>query len=677
MAVWDENGRMFPTLKEACRHHSVIDSGNLYSQLKYVGYTRKGGHVFYSAPPGEVKEEGEKDDVLAHLREIYTPEELQRIMSGEGLSRPMEVPRIMLRGEHHRMLVLSDTHIGSSYSPVEWHSAAAQVAREEGCECVLHCGDLTEGMRIRRIGTQMYELTELGFEKQKRKAVEMMSLYGLPIYAISGNHDAFFHEYMDADIVKAVAAEVPDMTYLGYDTADIDIEGVKIRLWHGGDGNCFTEGTEILTKRGWVDFKDLTLEDEVATMTKEGHIFEWQKPLEITNQEYSGDVYHFKNRKFDFTVTPNHRLWVKYNHSINKPLKHDLMPQKAHIKYDDKWHEMTAKEVADTWRKQKWVLPTTPNGYKQTDFTEFVDIPRLESKNKGMASRMYHAGRVSIKDIAELIAWYVTEGHAEKKHIYISQYRDVNPAEYQRIEALAQRLGCNYTKNDKGITLHGIELASYLKETCGSGSRNKFIPDFIKNNSLEVLELVLNTCIDGDGWRCSETTGQLGYRSISPRLLTDVGEIALKLGYSVSYCKDRISLSRVQTEPSLVKKPEVEKYNGRIYCCSVPNELIYVRKEGRCFFSHNSYALSYRLQKVIESLPGGTKPAILLAGHVHKFCYIFERNIHAISCPAMQAQTAWMRGRKMASHTGFLILDFDVRDGCVCNLSVRLFPFYA
>ena len=127
----------------------------------------------------------------------------------------------------------------------------------------------------------------------------------------------------------------------------------------------------------------------------------------------------------------------------------------------------------------------------------------------------------------------------------------------------------------------------------------------------------------------------------------------------------------------MVKKPEVEKYNGRIYCCSVPNELIYVRKEGRCFFSHNSYALSYRLQKVIESLPGGTKPAILLAGHVHKFCYIFERNIHAISCPAMQAQTAWMRGRKMASHTGFLILDFDVRDGCVCNLSVRLFPFYA
>ena len=91
----------------------------------------------------------------------------------------------------------------------------------------------------------------------------------------------------------------------------------------------------------------------------------------------------------------------------------------------------------------------------------------------------------------------------------------------------------------------------------------------------------------------------------------------------------------------------------------------------------NSYALSYRLQKVVESLTGGTKPAILLAGHVHKFCYIFERNVNAISCPCMQSQTPWMRGKKLAAHTGFLILDFDVESGCVCSLSVKLYPFYA
>lgn len=91
----------------------------------------------------------------------------------------------------------------------------------------------------------------------------------------------------------------------------------------------------------------------------------------------------------------------------------------------------------------------------------------------------------------------------------------------------------------------------------------------------------------------------------------------------------------------------------------------------------NSYALSYRLQKLCEAITGGSKPNILLAGHVHKFCYIFDRNIHAISVPAMQSQTSFMRARKLAAHTGFLILDFDAQEGSICNLSVNYYPFYA
>lgn len=674
--IRDENGNEYRSLKAACRAHSIADDGLMYANLKTSGKATRGGHTF-TVTEREDQEQSRGDLLLEQMRQHYTDEELERIASGAGLARPVEYPSITLEGDKHRIMVLSDTHIGSKFSPYEWHDIAAKAATEMGCECVLHCGDLTEGMRIQRIGTQMYELTDLGFEAQRDRAVELMSKYTVPVYIISGNHDAFFKEYAGADIVNAVCERVENLTYLGYDVADIQVGGVTVRLWHGGDGNCFTEGTEILTKRGWVDFKDLKIEDEVATMTKEGHVFEWQKPTHIYKQKHYGKVYHFKNRKFDFSVTPNHRLWVRYNQSINKPHNHERMPQKAHFKYDDKWHAMTAEEIAQGWRKQKWVLPTTPKGYKQTDFTTYVDIPRLESKNKGMEARMHHFGRLEIAEIAELVAWYVTEGHAEKNCVVISQYPDVNPEKYQRIVELAERIGCNHTDGPKGVTFHGKELAEWLKATCGAGSRHKFIPAFIKDNRRDILELVLNTCVDGDGWRCGEKTGQMGYRSISPRLRADVAEIALKLGYSATFSADRVSLSKVQIEPAMVRRPEAEDYDGWIYCCSVPNELIYVRKNGKCFFSHNSYALSYRLQKVIESMTGGTKPAILLAGHVHKFCYIFERNVHAISCPSMQMQTNWMRGKKLASHTGFLVLDFETHDGCVCNLSVRLYPFYA
>lgn len=693
--VFDEEGRKFDSLSACVKFHGGdphLLPGSSALRLRTNGIVHWHGHTItldesqyvymnkqLQAKPAPAS--SQPDPILAKLKERYSDKEIEMIARGEGIQkRFIPYPEIHLRGEHHRMAVISDTHIGSIYSPEEWHDAVSGFVNDpdNNVDCVLHCGDIVEGLKIGRAGTQIYELSALGFDAQREKAIELMSKYEKPVYIISGNHDMYFKEFAGANIVQSICDAVPNMTYIGHDSADIDVGGCTIRLFHGGDGSCFTEGTEILTRGGWVDFKDLTVEMEVATMTKEGHIFEWQHPTKVTKEWYVGDTYSFKNRKFDFEVTPNHRLWVKYNRSINRPLSHGKMPQKAHMKYDDDWHPMTATDIAESWRKQKWVLPTAVNGYRQTDFTESVDIPRIESRKLGEDKQMFHAGNLPIEDVAELIAWYVTEGHTTKYATTISQYKAVNPGKYERILNLAKRIGCNYTASERSVTLHGKELAEYLKANCGAGSRNVHIPDFIKNNSKEILDLVLDTCIDGDGWRSNTSTGQLGYRSISPRLLTDVAEIALKLGYSVSFGRggESISLSKVQVEPSMVRRPERKSYEGNIYCCSVPNELIYVRKNGRCFFSLNSYALSYRLQKLVEAITGGHKPNILLAGHVHKFCYIFERNIHAISVPTMQMQTSFMRGKKLAAHTGFLILDFEAVGGSISNLSLQLFPFY-
>ena len=190
MYVYDEDGRQFPSLKAACRFHSIADDGRMYSLLRQNGYVAKGGHCFSSttSPKGTGKESPmyapiDSSDLamIQQLREKYTDDEIARILSGEGLARPVEYPRVVLHGSHHRMMVISDTHIGSKFSPYEWHDLAAQTARDEGCDCVLHCGDLTEGMKIARMGTQMYELTDLGYESQRDRAVELMSKYEIPI----------------------------------------------------------------------------------------------------------------------------------------------------------------------------------------------------------------------------------------------------------------------------------------------------------------------------------------------------------------------------------------------------------------------------------------------------------------------------------------------------------------
>ena len=90
----------------------------------------------------------------------------------------------------------------------------------------------------------------------------------------------------------------------------------------------------------------------------------------------------------------------------------------------------------------------------------------------------------------------------------------------------------------------------------------------------------------------------------------------------------------------------------------------------------NSYALSYRLQKLLESLSGGEKPSVLIAGHVHKYVKIFERNVHCVSSGTLERQTKWMRGKKIAAHVGFVVVDIWVNKSGVCKFSDTWYPFY-
>lgn len=54
------------------------------------------------------------------------------------------------------------------------------------------------------------------------------------------------------------------------------------------------------------------------------------------------------------------------------------------------------------------------------------------------------------------------------------------------------------------------------------------------------------------------------------------------------------------------------------------------------------YALSYRGQKIVEQIPSGGKPHILVIGHLH-ICYYFNyRNVHVIGAGCFQSQTPYL-----------------------------------
>lgn len=90
-----------------------------------------------------------------------------------------------------------------------------------------------------------------------------------------------------------------------------------------------------------------------------------------------------------------------------------------------------------------------------------------------------------------------------------------------------------------------------------------------------------------------------------------------------------------------------------------------------------SYALSYRPQKIIESLEGGKKPKLMSIHHFHKSEYLFYRNIHCLQAGTLCGQTKFMKGKNISAHLGFWIIDLYTKDnGQIDSITPKFYPLY-
>lgn len=91
----------------------------------------------------------------------------------------------------------------------------------------------------------------------------------------------------------------------------------------------------------------------------------------------------------------------------------------------------------------------------------------------------------------------------------------------------------------------------------------------------------------------------------------------------------------------------------------------------------SSYAISYTMQKLVESLQEGEKPHIILAGHYHKQGYNQIRGVHAIQTGCFQDQTPFMRKKKLSAAVGGWIIEVHTdENGAVSRFIPEWIPFY-
>lgn len=123
------------------------------------------------------------------------------------------------------------------------------------------------------------------------------------------------------------------------------------------------------------------------------------------------------------------------------------------------------------------------------------------------------------------------------------------------------------------------------------------------------------------------------------------------------------------------KRPDM-KYLGRD--CAIVQLTPNCKLELRHPWDGCAYALSYKLQKMIEAMESDSKPNILAVGHYHKAEYIFYRNVHALQTGCFQGQTPFMRGKGISAHPGGWIVTIRVKeDGTILSFAPEFIPYYA
>ena len=92
-----------------------------------------------------------------------------------------------------------------------------------------------------------------------------------------------------------------------------------------------------------------------------------------------------------------------------------------------------------------------------------------------------------------------------------------------------------------------------------------------------------------------------------------------------------------------------------------------------------AYAISYKMQKYIESIGGGDKPNILFQGHFHKMEQLFYRNIHGFDAGCLQNQSPFMKKVGTPAHVGYWIIKarmHKIKSKGVERIISQFIPFY-
>jgi hypothetical protein len=441
-----------------------------------------------------------------------------------------------------------------------------------------------------------------------------------------------------------VEAALPDRIELGTDAYTVDgalpsksLFGIEIK-------DCYDDQTEILTNSGWKFFRDLDKSESVLTMNRSEiyHPFlEYQKPVKWIDDDYSGKMLSIESQNISLLVTPNHNLLI--SRGLQNP--------------DGKILEWTGFDgIKRAFRRGK--RETVLVKASDIDLTKWFKMthPKSVFKSNRKKQTYFQIGKTKIpfRKFSAMLAMYISEGYCRnRKGVYetiISQFKY-----REQFREVLMNLGLGFKENKQGFVSYNKELGEYLIKF--GKSRDKYIPDEIKHAGVDSIRTFLYWYAMGDGsfrkFKDGDKSSRIFYTN-SIRIRDDLQDLITKIG-NPSICSHKDTKwgrqyfvsERIEQRKNwiLPHQTQWKNYSGRIYCVTVPNHIICVRRNGKVCWSGNSgYVGQVKamedfptpLQKVDKAFQG------IFKGYDYRMFYSTECRIGKDGKPYMIDFTARM-----------------------------------
>jgi len=161
------------------------------------------------------------------------PKDRENVFLDLRIPKVTEIRHIQIKpvARTFKFAACGDIHKGAIHARHAEFEDYINLAYDQGVQDVFVAGDILAGINMYR--GQTNEVEAWSGEKQIEIAKRTMpEKKGMTYHLIGGNHDESFYKASGLDAVAQLAHERDDMVHYGFHQALVDVNGIKIELFH-------------------------------------------------------------------------------------------------------------------------------------------------------------------------------------------------------------------------------------------------------------------------------------------------------------------------------------------------------------------------------------------------------------------------------------------------------------